>query len=128
ESAFNALQPVVIFGDDAVPPEGLEWSAEEFAFQREQAVRPAQLKAQGAAVQLGESAAMLVGTDVFYYGRQPQRFNSAALYSPEGELVERYDKMHRVMFGEYIPFGEQIPLLYRITPMQSGLTSGARPE
>lgn len=33
-------------------------------------------------------------------------FNSAALVSPDGEWTGRYDKVHLVPFGEYVPFKE----------------------
>lgn len=56
-----------------------------------------------------------------------QQFNSVMFVDQSGKLVSIYDKMHPVMFGEYVPFGEIFPWLYRLTPMGAGLTSGTTP-
>jgi len=43
------------------------------------------------------------------------RYNSAYLYGLDGTQDRvRYDKMHLVPFGEYIPFRESAPFLYRL--------------
>jgi apolipoprotein N-acyltransferase len=43
------------------------------------------------------------------------RRNSAFFFDSSGNLVEqRYDKIHLVPFGEYIPFKHSIPPLYRL--------------
>ncbi len=36
--------------------------------------------------------------------RQPDIYNSAAVVAPDGAFTERYDKIHLVPFGEYVPF------------------------
>jgi apolipoprotein N-acyltransferase len=73
---------------------------------------------------------LLLGLDAVYFSNGADRetveqhFNSAVFIDSQGEPLTRYDKMHPVMFGEYIPFAEYLPFLYRITPLTGGLTSG----
>lgn len=48
-------------------------------------------------------------------------YNSAAFIDPEhADVVGRYDKMHRVIFGEYIPLVETFPFLRHFTPYPEG--------
>lgn len=71
---------------------------------------------------------LLVGSTTYAYGRNVKVYNSALLADRSGQVVGRYYKTHPVMFGEYIPFGEALPWLYKITPMSGGLSIGPGPE
>jgi apolipoprotein N-acyltransferase len=51
-------------------------------------------------------------------------FNSALLLAPDGQVIESYDKIHRVPFGEYVPFREWLPWLARWIGMGRDLTAG----
>lgn len=53
-----------------------------------------------------------------------EHYNSALFLAADGTPLARYDKMHPVMFGEYIPLANRFPWLYRLTPLPAGLTAG----
>jgi len=55
-------------------------------------------------------------------------FNSAVLVMREGQFSSRYDKMHLVMFGEYVPFADTFPWLQQFTPLPLSVVAGKQPE
>ncbi|HEX6986992.1 MAG TPA: apolipoprotein N-acyltransferase [Planctomycetaceae bacterium] len=64
------------------------------------------------------NAAMLIGlsAEVADKGHGLRRYNSAAFAVPEIGLAGRYDKRHRVIFGEYVPLRNVFPFLRAFSP------------
>ncbi|MCK4684912.1 MAG: hypothetical protein KAT44_08135, partial [Pirellulales bacterium] len=56
-----------------------------------------------------------------------QYFNCATLLDSRGRVQDTYAKMKPVLFGEYVPFAETFPWLYRLTPLPVGITAGQQP-
>jgi len=71
----------------------------------------------------------ILGIATFHSGEDgPRRFNPAVFLDTSGEIRGRYDKMHLVLFGEYIPFGNWFPALQRLTPLPVNLDPGLEPQ
>lgn len=75
-------------------------------------------------------AALVIGVDTF--ATEPEFFahyNSAAFIRPDAGLAARYDKVHRVLFGEYVPLQDTLPFLAAFSPFsaEDGLTAGDGP-
>ena len=139
ESAFTAGTPELLYSDEAdAPPVGSPYSLAEFrdrahtqslAFANKTQSLMATLNPGELAPDNDRGVALLAGSDTFdLTGPTPRIYNTAILIRPSGTVGGRYFKMHPVMFGEYIPFGDSIPWLYRVTPLGGGLTPGDRPQ
>src|SRR5262249_17219726 len=57
-----------------------------------------------------------VNTEVVATPDRIGRFNSAVLVRPDGWASDRYDKMHRVPFGEYVPLRDWLPWMNAFAP------------
>jgi apolipoprotein N-acyltransferase len=76
-------------------------------------------------------AAMIVGIETWTADDDGfRRYNSATFTRPDVGLTGRYDKMHRVIFGEYVPLAEELPWLASLSPMpvQFQLSKGKTPS
>lgn len=58
--------------------------------------------------------------------RRHRLFNTALLADKDGKVLGRYDKQFLLAFGEYLPFGESFPILYRWSPNSGQFTPGTR--
>lgn len=139
ESVFTENNPEMQRADDFLLPADVPLSREEFLSRLDHRTAAFDDKLQRAASginQLWRDGAfesldiyLLIGTETIYFGPDKTKmYNSALLINPAGEIVDRYYKMHPVMFGEYIPFGDWLPIIYKLAPMAQGITPGDAPE
>lgn len=76
-----------------------------------------------------DNASLIIGLESVSVSAESIRsFNSAVLVEPEAGIVGRYDKIHRVPFGEYIPFADSFEWIRRMFPFAQsmGIAEGER--
>lgn len=61
---------------------------------------------------------LLVGSPDRVSNGGPRYYNSAFLISPEGKIIQKYDKIHLVPFGEYVPLKS---VLFFVHKMATGI-------
>jgi apolipoprotein N-acyltransferase len=59
-------------------------------------------------------------------GNWRRQYNSAYLLDQDGRYVDRYDKIHLVPFGEYIPLRNIFPFLASFVPFDASLSPGQK--
>ncbi|MDZ4199540.1 MAG: apolipoprotein N-acyltransferase [Kiritimatiellia bacterium] len=114
ETALRAGRPDLLVWPETAVPESIMLGGESYELVRD-------LSAKG--------TPMLVGSVETALGRNgvPGYFNRSLLLGPDVSVLGYYDKQHLVLYGEYVPFSEQFPILRSLTPMESDVTAGAGP-
>jgi apolipoprotein N-acyltransferase len=80
-----------------------------------------------AMIRRGFAVPTLIGAEM-YDAAHEDAFNSALLLDRNGKLGGRYDKVHLLAFGEYVPGVETFPWLRKFLPDGAGrFTAGAGP-
>jgi apolipoprotein N-acyltransferase len=80
-----------------------------------------------ASIAQADKAPMVVGTVGLDLDRESQQYkvyNSASVLAQDGRIVGRYDKIHLVPFGEYIPAKQLFFFLHKVTESMPDMSTG----
>lgn len=145
ESTFTGIEPWII---DETQPQQLPaevlnegWTREKFSemiYERTQAffqkaarvrfVASGEESSSPGALAHKPGPSLLVGCDsAIITTNEIKRFNSALLIGSRDQVIQRYDKIHLVMFGEYIPLGSALAFLGRAFGF-AGASAGSQPR
>jgi apolipoprotein N-acyltransferase len=75
--------------------------------------------AQHASLLWGPNVLLGMGARIYDSDRSSRHYNSAILIGANGQVPGRYDKIHRVVFGEYVPLEDWFPFLAVFIPYDS---------
>lgn len=112
-AALPSKPDLVAWSETAFVPNIRRWSKEDPATNE-----LAALVRDFLAYQKSLGTWLLTGNDDYEFAmrdgvQERLDYNGAVLFSPSGERVETYHKIHLVPFTEYFPFKKQLPWLYR---------------
>jgi apolipoprotein N-acyltransferase len=105
---------------------GKQKSAAEFKIRLDRVLAAARNESvmQPPAAPIRDRPYLLLGCDALTITSQRmEQFNSAIFFDPSGAYQDRYNKMHLVMFGEYIPLGPVLQFLadaFQVGSIQPG--------
>lgn len=113
-SAMSDRADLVVWPETAVP----------FYFQHDRALTDQVVRGirqSGAHFLIGSPSFIRRGNDVDYY-------NSAFFIHPKGEVAGKYDKVHLVPYGEYVPLKQWLPFVGKIVEQVGDFKTGRMGE
>lgn len=81
------------------------------------------------AIAQAEQAPLIIGGLGADYSQDQQQwldYNAAMVFAPDGHRIGRYDKIHLVPFGEYIPFQQYLTFAHKLTGKVSSFSRGTQ--
>ncbi|MFQ5353734.1 MAG: apolipoprotein N-acyltransferase [Thermodesulfobacteriota bacterium] len=81
-------------------------------------------------IAVSENVTLLTGSPAFDYNKKtgdPRYYNSAYVISSDGRIGGRYDKVHLVPYGEYVPLKRFMPFVKKLTAGVGDFVSGPGP-
>lgn len=115
--------PLITYAEEPLVPDDWPDAENQFAPKVREAADGNRRSIAGLARQL--KVPLVLGVDRLHYGSDGfSHFNSAIFVDGDGRILDCYDKMHLVIFGEYVPFADWFPWLEDLTPLGVSASAG----